>query len=187
MCFYITATLPKDVNLEEFYEIFEQFKMSFIPIKNSEILHYLHSGEQYLRATKSYCDCDTVLGSLDTTPQISELKNSKKVKKLKQKKWTEEQIQKWIENKIKQKKTKSKLTPIEQDLELENWMKFLSYLLSKKNISRVGLLKHWYHQSLEKEEIIIKRKEKINIDKLNKQDLLHMEEDVIYEFFRAAL
>jgi len=187
MCFYITATLPKDVNLEEFNEIFEQFKMSFIPIKNSEFENHLRPGELYLRATKNYCDCDTVLGSLDTTPQISELKNSKKVKKLRQKKWTEEQIQKWIENKVKQKKSKSKLTPNEQKLELENWIKFLKCLLSKKNISRVGLLKHWYHQSLEKEEIFIKKKERIDINELNKEYLLRIEEDVIYEFFKPVL
>ena len=35
MCFFITATLPKDVDLEELKDIFNEYSMAFNPIKNN--------------------------------------------------------------------------------------------------------------------------------------------------------
>jgi len=63
MCYYITATLPKETNMERLKPLFEEFNMSFTPINNIYIEPQLRPGELYFRATKIYCDCDTVLGS----------------------------------------------------------------------------------------------------------------------------
>jgi len=63
MCYYITTTLPKETNLERLRLLLEDFKIDFTQINNLNIETQLIPKEMYFRATKSYCDCGTVLGS----------------------------------------------------------------------------------------------------------------------------
>jgi len=185
MCFYITATLPKDVDLEQLKDIFNEYNMAFNPIENDNIQSQLRTGELYFRATKDYCDCGTVLGSKSNLQEYKNLLNSQKVRTLKKKKWTDEEIDKWIKEKLQKKGTSTigkKLTPMEIDKETERWLDFLRSLLDNKKASRIGLLKHWYEKGLQTEEITLTRTEKINIDKISPEFLLNLEEDVLYEF-----
>ncbi|TFG16908.1 MAG: hypothetical protein EU533_08665 [Promethearchaeota archaeon] len=185
MCFYITSTLPKDVDLEELKDIFNQFNMAFIPIQNQNIQSQLHAGELYFRATKNYCDCDTVLGSLNNLQEYQNLRNSQKVRSLKKKKWTDEQIDEWIKEKLQKEGSSTlgkKLTSMEIDKETKKWLNFLRSILNNKKVSRIGLLKHWYDKDLQTEEINLTRTEIKPIDKITPEFLLNLEEDVLYEF-----
>ena len=185
MCFYITATLPKDVDLEQLKDIFNEYNMAFNPIENDNIQSQLRTGELYFRATKDYCDCDTILGSLNKLQKYQNLLNSQKVRTLKKKKWTDEEIDKWIKEKLQKKASSTigkKLTPMEIDEKIKRWLDFLRSLLDDKKASRIGLLKHWYDKALQTEEITLTRTEKINIDKISPEFLLNLEEDVLYEF-----
>ena len=184
MCFYITSTLPKDTKLEGLKEVMDKFSMDFTPINNEFIKSQLRPGEIYIRATKSYCDCCTVLGSQSITPEFNKLLNSQKVRALRKKRWTDEQINLWILEKIKTKKPKGHktLTPVEKDIELSNWNKFLTNLLNIHKISQVGILKHWYGKGLYNEEVLIKKTERVNVKDLSSKILLNLEENVLYEF-----
>jgi len=184
LCYYITATLPDDVNLEELKAIFNEFDMEFSLINNYNVKSQLRRNELYLRATKSYCDCDTVLGSQNCSQEYENLIKSKKVKTLKKKKWSEEQIHNWIMNKImfkKHKKTLGKI-PAEVDQEIDKWINFISTLLNTRKIKRIGILKHWYRGGLENEEFLIKNTERVNFKEINPDLLLNLEVDVLYEF-----
>ena len=185
MCFYITATLPKEAKLEELQGIFNVYSMAFSPIKNERIQTQLRPGELYFRATKEYCDCDTILGSLNKLKEYQNLLNSKKVKTLRKKNWTEQEIDYWIKEKLEKKddKTKQKLSPLEQEKEIKKWNDFIHSLLDTKKVTRVGLLKHWYSKGLQSENISIKKIERINVNEVNSEFLLNLEEDVLYEFF----
>ncbi|MFX1571629.1 MAG: hypothetical protein ACFFB0_02690 [Promethearchaeota archaeon] len=185
MCYYITATLPNDVNLEELKSYFDKFNMDFSPINNSNVKPQLRPNEMYLRATKSYCDCDTVLGSQNLSQEYKKLLKSKKIRTLKKKKWSEEQIHNWIMNKInsKQHKTALKKTPIEIHQEIDKWRNFLHTILNVAKIKRIGLIKHWYNTGLVNEEILIKNTEEIKFKEITPNLLLNLEEDVLYEFF----
>ena len=185
MCFYITATLPKITKLEEFRNIFNNYNMAFTPITNEVVQSQLRMGDMYLRATKTYCDCDTILGSLNKLKDYQTLLNSKKVKTLRKKKWTDEQIDKWIKEKLKNREIKvgRKFSQMERDEEIKRWMDFLHSLLDPKIVSRIGLLKHWYNKGLQNEEIIIKRTERVEVNDISPELLLNLEEDVLYEFF----
>lgn len=185
MCFYITATLPKDVDLEQFKDIFNEYNMAFNPIENDNIQSQLRTGELYFRATKDYCDCDTILGSLNKLQKYQNLLNSQKVRTLKKKKWTDEEIDKWIKEKLQKEASSTigkKVTPMEIDEKIKRWLDFVRSLLDDKKASRIGLLKHWYDKALQTEEITLTRTEKINIDKISPEFLLNLEEDVLYEF-----
>ncbi|MFW9820489.1 MAG: hypothetical protein ACFFE5_12830 [Candidatus Thorarchaeota archaeon] len=183
MCYYITATLPKETNLLKLKPIFDQFNMDFTSIKNESVEAQIRPGELYFRATKQYCDCDTILGSRTNPQEYERLFKSKKVKTLRKNRWSEEQIEEWIMKKIaiKPHKKDLKKTSHEIEEELNNWINFVKNIL--KNNKRIGLLKHWYKSSLDNEEIQLKNTERINLKDLNAEKLLKLEEDVLYEFF----
>jgi len=184
MCYYITATLPKNTKLESFKAILGKFNMAFSILKNPNIESQLRKDEMYLRATKSYCDCNTVLGSQSITPGYNKMLKSQKVRGLKKKKWTDEQIHLWILEKIKGKTPKghSNSTPIEKDIEINNWINIITELMNINKLTRVGILKHWYSKGLSNEEFTIKKTERISVKGINANILLNLEDDVLYEF-----
>jgi len=85
MCFYITATLPKNTSIESLKTLLDRYNMAFFPIKNNNVSPQFRLGELYFRATKDYCDCDTSLGILNRKREYQHLLNSKKVRTLKKK------------------------------------------------------------------------------------------------------
>ena len=184
MCYYITATLPKGTDLDSLKLILGKFDMNFSLLKNTNITSQLRPGEIYLRATKSYCDCNTALGSRSITPEYNKMLNSQKVRRLRKKRWTDEQIHLWILEKINNKKPKGhdNLNPIEKDIEINNWINFLTKMLGKNKLTRVGILKHWYSKGLSNEDFLIKNTEHISVKELNSNLLLNLEDDVLYEF-----
>ena len=184
MCYYITTTLPKDTKLDSLKPILGKFNMDFSLLKNTNITSQLRPDEIYLRATKSYCDCNTSLGSRSITPEYNKMLKSQKVRGLRKKRWRDEQIHLWILEKINNKKPKGhdNLTPIEKDIEINNWITFLSTLLGENKLTRVGILKHWYSKGLSNEDFLIKNTEHISVKELNSSVLLNLEDDVLYEF-----
>jgi len=185
MCFYITATLPEGTQLENLGSILDKYEMEFSQIHNLKVKSQLRPKELYFRATRSYCDCDSILGSLNRQQEYQKLYNSKKVKTLKKKKWSEERINDWIDDKLKNKdpKKRKKLTSLEIETKLNRWTKFIQELLNNKIVSRIGILKHWYSGGLEEEEFIVKKTEKILLNDISQELLLNLNEDTLYEFF----
>ncbi len=185
MCYYITLTLPNDKKLEIVREILHVYDMIFSQINNKSIQSYLKPGQLNFRPTKKYCDCDTALGAFNRQNEYVKLLQSKKVRHLKKKKWTQEQIDNWIWEKIDKRKPhiKKYITPMERENEITKWLNFFHEIVNLESISRVGLLKHWYNFTLENEKIILKRIEKVDLNDINKEFLLDLEEDVLYEFF----
>ena len=186
MCYYITATLPEKVKKESFNQIFHNFEMAFSPVNNKHIKSQLRPGEQYFRATKAYCDCDSVLGTLSTSQRQAALMDSKKVKKLRKKGWTEEEIENWAKDKIAKKKRKvgRKTWPELINKQATHWINFIREIFNTSKTSRLGLLKHWYSGGLESEEILIKETQKVNIQDISVYLLSHLDEDILYEFFK---
>ena len=185
MCFYITATLPKGTQIENIRGILELYKMEFSEIHNPKVQAQLRPGELYFRATKDYCDCDTVLGSLNSLQDFQNISKSKKIKALKKKNWTDDEINNWINEKLKTKQDKKskRVNPLERDEKLNRWINFLHDLLNNKSVSRIGILKHWYTSGLKDEEITIKKTEKITINQVTPDLFLNLSEDTLYEFF----
>lgn len=128
---------------------------------------------------------DTVLGSLNSLQDFQTISKSKKIKALKKKNWSEEEIINWINDKLQSKKNKSgkKLVPAERIKLLNRWVNFLHDLLDNKKVSRIGILKHWYTNGLEDEEITIMKTEKFTINQVTLDLILNLYEDTLYEFF----
>ncbi|MFX0087857.1 MAG: hypothetical protein ACFFAU_19550 [Candidatus Hodarchaeota archaeon] len=183
MCFYLTSTLPKGTNLEQLRDIFDRFNMDFSPIQNPSVQSQLRPGELYFRTTKDYCDCDTIIGALDSSEAYKKLLHSDKVRRLKKKKWNPEQIDEWIKEKLPIRNPKlNKLTPLERKNKIQRWIDFIHSILESKQVKRIGILKHWYDKGLENEDFNIKQKKIVKVNELNEDLLLNMEEGVLYEF-----
>lgn len=185
MCFYITATIPNKTDLDKIRTTLDQFEMAFIPIHNDSVSSQLRAGDIYLRATKSYCDCGTMLGSLNRQNEYQTLLNSKKIKTLRKKKWTDEEIDSWITQKLQNKKKKSggHLTIFETKEGSKKWNLFIQAILNSSSIKYIGILKHWYEGGLENEKITLKEIQKTNFNEVTTEFLLNMEEDILYEFY----
>ena len=183
LCFYLTSTLPKNTNLERLRDLFDRFDMEFSSIQNPAIQNQLRPGELYFRTTRDYCDCDTIIGTLNSSEEYKKLLQSEKVRKLKKKKWTDEQIDKWIKEKLPITNPKlAKLTDVERNNKIQRWTGFIHSILGTKQVKRIGILKHWYDKGLENEEFAIKQSKIMKVNELNEDLLLNMEEDVLYEF-----
>ena len=185
MCYYITLSLPNDKELEKLREILYDYNMTFSQINNKSFQSYLKEEQLIFRPTKEYCDCDTALGAFNRQNEYEKLLQSKKVRKLKKKKWTQEQIDNWIWDKIniRPPHVKKSITPMERENEITKWFNFFHEIIDLKDVSQIGILKHWYTSTLENEEITLKRKQKVNLKGVDKDFLLNLEEDVLYEFF----
>ena len=143
----------------------------------------LRPDELYLRTTNAYCDCDTILGALNSSETYKKLLNSQKVKNLKKKKWTTEQIDDWIHKKLEVKNPKFKrLTKNEKENKIKRWIDFIQEILASDKVKRIGILKHWYVSSLSFEEFNIKETKRIQRERFDKDLLLNVEEDILYEF-----
>ena len=184
MCYYITATLPKDTDIESMKNILDRYNMAFSPIINNNLNQQFPPGELYFRATKDYCDCDTSLGFLNRDREYQELLNSKKVKNLKKKKCTERQIDKWIKKKLQTKPPhiKHSITENERNLDIKRWIEFIGEILTSKKTSRIGVMKHWYTRGLQDEYFKIEKKVKLYLDEISPDILTKLAEDVLYEF-----
>ena len=187
MCYYITATLPKGTKIDTLVPIFDNYEMTFSPVNNENVKSQLPFGELYFRPTQSYCDCDTVLGSLDISQKHEALVDSKKVKKLRKKGWSEEEINNWVTEKMQKerakKQKKDKYWPDFRNQQATRWINFLRELLDTRLTFRVGILIHWYNGGLDSEEIEIKKTQRVNVESINAEVLMNLKEDVLYEFF----
>lgn len=186
MCYYITATLPKGTKIDLILPIFDKYEMALNHVNNEYVKSQLHSGELYFRPTQGYCDCDTVLGSLDISQKHESLIDSKKLKKLRKKGWSEEDINNWIIEKLHKertkKKKKDKYWPEFRNQQASRWINFLNQLLDTGLTSQIGILIHWYKGGLESEQIEIKMTQRTNLDSISVEILMNLKEDVLYEF-----
>ncbi|MFX1521195.1 MAG: hypothetical protein ACFFCD_14880 [Promethearchaeota archaeon] len=187
MCYYITATLPKGTKIDALMPVFDNYEMAFSPVNNEHVKSQLRHGELYFRPTQGYCDCDTVLGSLDISQKHEALVDSKKVKKLRKKGWSEEEINNWVTEKMQKerakKQKKDKYWPEFRNQQATRWINFLRELLDTELISHLGLLIHWYKSGLDSEQIEIKKTQRINIESNSEEILMNLKKDVLYEFF----
>ncbi|MHA1144039.1 MAG: hypothetical protein ACTSRW_04820 [Candidatus Helarchaeota archaeon] len=186
MCYYITMTLPSNARIKELRPVIEKYDKAFIPLKNPKIQSQLPTGELYFIASKGHCDCGTAIGAIDLVKMRETLLRSQKYRSILRRKWSKREVEKWLVEKMKKmiKELENHSSFPEYKKEVESWMEFIRELLASGNTARVGLIKHWYHDSLETEKIILKRKIRLNVNLVKSDVLLHVGEDILYEFYK---
>jgi len=165
MCILITTTLPMNLDRTTLVELIDRYDLYFQPIQNEYINKQFENGDIYLKATKWGCDCKTGLGSYKVFSKRPSLEQFKSMEKEERK-----QFQELINQRNDELKS-----------DAEKWLKFIGELFEIKNVTKFGLLIHFYRTGIE-EEFIIKRTEKKNIQDISVEFLMKMEEDILYQF-----
>jgi len=109
------------------------------------------------------------------------------VEKLAKKGWSKSKIERWKADKLKslEKQNLKKRTIVNANYgELENWSLFLKELFAQTNLSKFGIILHWYSGYISTERIVFKETVKTRIDKISISFFKEMEEDVLYEFVK---
>ena len=87
MCYFITATLPPNADVERVRRSAPAAKY-WAPIDNPVVHGQLDPGTSYFLTTRGHCDCGTVLGCLRHARERRRGRSMDDVAKLKAKGWT---------------------------------------------------------------------------------------------------
>ncbi len=180
MCRFITAVVPAGIDLHSAKPLLDKYGMSFKEVRNPFLEAQLE-GDRYLRATRSTCDCDSVLGSASNREAIqTAAADTGDIEKLKKKGWSQHKIERWLAEKSGTTDRHQHTDRSKSVAELVQWREFISAMLSDKSTDRLGLLIHMYNGTLEDEQIQIKGINHISLSEQFENSLLEMEEDVLY-------
>lgn len=184
MCHFISGVIDKQTSVDVVNQLGRDHAIAFDMCANDFVTSQLRIQEHYIVKKNKSCDCGTELGLLNRleVPDTARIAKSE-IDKLVNKGWSAGKIDRW---KLEKSKT------IEKDnlrynkiangnhQDIDNWMKYLTTLLTSKNVSFIGLFLHWYKGGLLTERIKVKDRVVIKTADLTPSDLLHMKEDVIY-------
>lgn len=176
MCYYLIATLPSDANINSLKPIIERHQMGFDVLENKNLSNQLPKGERLFLATKNYCDCDTVIGCDTNKPETDNFEGE--IQKLRQKGWGEAKIQRWKN----EKSISVEIDIREQDRELNNWYDFIYEALKGNKTSYVGIIKHYYRDTVELENFEVTDIREVRIIGIKPKYLRKVEDDVYYKF-----
>ncbi|MBX9721691.1 MAG: hypothetical protein K2X81_09875 [Candidatus Obscuribacterales bacterium] len=181
MCRFITAVVPADADLQASTPLLDKYDMSFKEVKTSFVGAQLES-DRYVRATRSACDCDSVLGSASPQREAEQttIPHSTNIEKLRKKGWSQHKIERWLSEKSGSLDRRQQQDKSKHDAELTQWCEFISALLLSGFTKRLGLLLHMYKGSIDDERIRIKRIEHLSLSEQLDNELLSMDEDVLY-------
>ena len=184
MCHYITGLLSPDADSSSVRRFAKAHLLKWERMEKHSLQSTLREGETYYLTTRGTCDCGTSLGILhdDERPEPD---YERKKKKLRKKRWSDQKIERWIEDKRRDlEKAMDRNTHhlSNPPIEVVHWLRLISDVLDAKAASYVGLLKHWYNGLIETERINIVDRRWIPYKDLDHEYLLRADEDVIHTF-----
>lgn len=182
MCYYITATLPPGANVAEVREIAARFGRKWEPIAKGPVVRQLRAGETYYWTTPNLCDCDTALGRGRLNAR-NERGEAGEIEHLRRKGWSAAKIERALSQKWASEDRQRQLLIETSRRDAGNWLEFLRAALSSRASSSAGLLLHMYDGAVDDTRIAIVR-EPVSLAKIDRDFLLHIEEDRLYEFSR---
>lgn len=189
MCHYITATLPRDVDIDVVASRFDAHGRGFTVISNPHVAGQIEPGDRYVLTTRKHCDCGTVLGALRGSGAKSQGALAHQVEKLRRRGWSEAKIDRWRDQtgQGRARREQESGAGAQRGLQDANqWIDLLRDLLNSGAGPRIGLLLHWYRGSVESERVALKGVRRVAISTLNPDQLMGIEEDVLYEFVRGS-
>jgi hypothetical protein len=179
MCYYITATLPAEINVEQLRVLIDKHTLGFVPLQSKFVSDQLPKGSQYYRATKSYCDCADSFGHAYhyRTPS-RQIDFQQHTAKLRKKGWSEEKIRRSLQDKSRALEKSHSGNSQNAD----SWLSFLHQILSTELISQIGLMTHFYEGEPETEHLSIKEIKSLKLSDTHAETMLNLEDDVLYVF-----
>lgn len=185
MCDFITAILPRNVDVPAIVAVFERHKIGFSQTHNERLSRQIAPGDILILTTRDGCDCGTPLGSLAESDIHDSCDSEAQIAKFRKQGWSEAKIQRWREQKGvgREKQDRDRQTRAgTRSWEIEHWIPFLMDVLRSGHTDRIGLLLHYYRGTLGNEHIQIERQEFVSLEHLTIDQLLHIHSDVVYNY-----
>ena len=184
MCHYITGIISGKVTVQELNSVGQEFGLKFETCPNEFVQKQLENGESYIWKHCNYCDCGTLLGSLNEknikrTKNVSELE----IGKLKRKGWSEAKIQRFLNDKNKKAEQNDKdleQRKLSSENGIQEWVDFCKKIFETIPINTFGILLHWYKRGISNERIMLNERILIGKSELTAKKLLEIEEDTLY-------
>lgn len=172
------------MSLLELQPLCNKYGMLFKPIDNPFVSAQLPPG-QYVRATRSVCDCGTALGSLSAKDNQKSLAEGESahaiaVAKLKKKGWSQAKIDRWQAEKETAAERSSLQRANSSGADLNSWCQFIQAFLTASEGKALGLILHMYNGTLAEEKIQISSVERLFVTDELEKNLLSIREDVLY-------
>lgn len=180
MCFFITATLPKDVSHQLLDALARNSGRQFQPLASPAIAAQLPSNLAYFLTTAGHCDCGTVLGSARRAAARSPDWGAEEAKLLR-KGWSRTKVARVIDQRKTNNALKQKAAEQARRAKPDNLEGFVSSILQSGLTTELGLLLHSYRGPLD-EEFNILRHEQVAPSAHLAEILPALEEDVLYVF-----
>lgn len=175
MCHFITMVAPEGTEKELLKGILRKHNRGFGIIENKHVSKALKSGEIYFHTVDNFCDCGTALGFIRNDnaikDRLSKVIAREKAKKVRQG-WSNAKIDRWYQDKLKNKEKKHK----EPCGDPDGWSETLADLKAAANLAYVGIMLHFYSGDLDSEHIELTRKS-IPLDDQLEDYLWQMSED----------
>ncbi len=184
MCTLIAAVLPESANFEAVASIFDKHKVGFKVVEAPHALAELAPRDVVIQTTRAMCDCGTPLGSQSGNRTSHPARPNNPVDKLRKKGWSETKIARWQQQKEQEKQKEQRVQSVHAENalpHLDYWIRFISNVLHSGHTLRIGLLLVWgtvqydHHRTL--------RQERVKLSDLTAEHLLHMEENVVYNYY----
>ncbi|TDF37219.1 hypothetical protein EYS14_13755 [Alteromonadaceae bacterium M269] len=183
MCYFITAVLSPDSNIEKVALMAKSFQLNWVSIYNKSVSQYLEKGSHYFYTANGLCDCDTSLGKLNRCRSRRKADFDIQIQRFLRKGWSQSKVNNWLEEKEKiQEREKRIALNSDKGLDAERWFEFVNQVLDQKLTSFFSLLLHSYHGSLEGELVSIEGLINVDVADFSVGFLLNMKEDTFYQF-----
>ncbi len=187
MCTFITAVLPKSVDVVGRRDLINGLHVAFTPTYNKFIMAQLDPNSAcYL--TGHMCDCGTVLGCLqsgDARSSDHDQRRARKIKALRKKGWSQTKIELWLSEKhkmIEREDRKKRDTRKEREDEAARWIRFVQDVLHETDATYLGILLHEFRGFVETERWKIADRVECSLPELDGAYLMNMQEDVFHKF-----
>jgi hypothetical protein len=186
MCYYITATMAPNGDESAVRRLAKASLLKWEPLDNPGVVKQLHPGERYFLTTRGMCDCGTEIGvSLRSDGRLPDRDPdlSREIKRLKKKGWTENKIDRWIEQTkadAARKHAESEARLSGPHPEVDRWIQFVSEVLAGKHADWVGILVHWYGGNVTTEAIVVGNRRWLALHDFTEDYLLNAEENTLH-------
>ncbi|MEO8705776.1 MAG: hypothetical protein ABI867_37440 [Kofleriaceae bacterium] len=185
MCHFITAAVPGGMSLQALATIQARHGLQFKPVNNAFVEGQLPAGSIYLQKVCSHCDCGTVVGS--THHQDDPAAGDRELEKLRRQGWSEPKIERWQADKARTRANRQRHehgVSASRQPEAAGWTAFLRDVIERGRLAYFGLLLATYRGGVASERITIQRIVPVSMSALVDEQIMEVEERVLYCYQR---
>lgn len=182
MCHYVTATLPRDVDVSALDAIARRHGRQFAPLENTSIVAQVGPGQAYFLTTTGHCDCGTALGYARPSTRRTPDRDAQ-MARFEKRGWSQAKIARAMAQKQEAAQSPRRHAEATTAADLNRWQAFITAVLESGLTQELGLLLHFYDGGLDG-TVTLADITSCRLAELDVHRLGHMAEDILYRIRR---